>query len=175
MNLKSTAALLSLLPVLSCTGSISGNSAATETSNRSDVSVGSPAPFQGDWGFASHCGFGHYIGITLVQTGKTVSGNWSDGTNLRGSSGELTGEIRDKRLFVKFCSDNLENNSAYKLCPEMEQVDDYFAIENGNLVWYGPLGDGLRRYAVLRKDPDQNHSIDKDIDCDDVGDTENAS
>jgi len=159
-------AVFVLISISSCTGTSSNRASATSLDNRSTASEVPSMYVQGDWGFANHCGFGHYVGITFVQTGeKTVSGNWSDGTNLRGSSGELKGEIREGKLFVKFCSDDIENKPPYRICPEFDGDDAYFSLESSSLVWYESYGDSFKRYVVLSKGPDHSSTVGNNADC----------
>lgn len=64
--------------------------------------------FSGEWAYAKRCDLGHYLSLHLKQHGDRVTGDWSEGTNVRGSDGQLQGQVRGGRLYVRYCSDDGE-------------------------------------------------------------------
>ncbi|WP_244298149.1 hypothetical protein [Xanthomonas prunicola] len=103
--------------------------------------------FSGTWGYAKKCDSGHFLGITLEQHGNHVTGDWSEGTNSRGGDGKLEGDMREAKLYVRYCSDDGE--AGYSACPVFSGNEDYFIFENGTLVRYQKYGSRYERDVVL--------------------------
>jgi hypothetical protein len=106
--------------------------------------------FSGEWGYAEKCDSGHYLGLHLQQHGDRVTGDWSEGTNVRGSDGQLQGQVHGAVLYVRYCSDDGEKG--YAVCPAFSGPDDQFRLENGQLVRYQKYGSDYRRDVVLHPD-----------------------
>ncbi|QNH22922.1 hypothetical protein HEP73_03871 [Xanthomonas sp. GW] len=134
----------------------------------SAASAAKVPPFAGKWGYAKKCDLGHYLGLDLQQSGDRVSGDWSEGTNARGSDGRLEGRVRGNKLYVRYCSDDGE--VGYAVCPEYSGAEDYFLIEQETLVRYQKYGSSYRRGVALHPDrPGKEVPFDKD--CMDMEDS----
>lgn len=108
--------------------------------------------FAGDWKYKQTCGYQHSATVTLTQTDKSVTGDWTDGTRLNGSDGSLKGSIRNGKLYVRYCGG--DEHAGYAVCPSYEtEESDYFAREGSNLVWYRKIGkkqeSTYEKYVVL--------------------------
>ncbi|MDR6674224.1 hypothetical protein [Xanthomonas sp. 1678] len=114
------------------------------------ASAAKAPPFEGKWAYANKCGSGHYLGINLRQSGDRVSGNWSEGTNVHGGDGKLEGQLRGKKLYVRYCSDDEE--VGYADCPEFSGDEDYFRVDRGMLVRYKKYGSSYVRTVALYPD-----------------------
>ncbi|MXV11149.1 hypothetical protein DYQ93_08955 [Xanthomonas sp. LMG 8992] len=106
--------------------------------------------FSGEWAYAKRCDLGHYLSLHLKQHGDRVTGDWSEGTNVRGSDGQLQGQVRGGRLYVRYCSDDGERG--YATCPAFSGPEDQFQLENGQLVRYEKYGSDYRRTVALYPD-----------------------
>jgi len=126
--------------------------AAAGTKPPSASSAASAAVFEGDWSFASDCDFGHYVTLTLKQSGGSVTGDWSDGTRVRGSQGLIRGDIRNDQLIAKRCGDG-SNVSGLPNCPAFEASHDTFVREGNALIWYQTYNSERTRYAELVRPP----------------------
>ncbi|WP_369934491.1 hypothetical protein [Xanthomonas tesorieronis] len=109
-----------------------------------------PSAFSGEWAYAKKCDLGHYLSLHLQQHGDRVTGDWSEGTNVRGSDGQLQGRVRGTTLYVRYCSDDGEKG--YAACPAFTGPDDQFRLENGQLVRYEKYGSDYRRTVALHPD-----------------------
>jgi hypothetical protein len=118
--------------------------------------------FSGEWGYAKKCDFGHFIGITLEQRGNRVTGDWSEGTNLRGGDGRIEGEVRGTKLYVRYCSDDGE--AGYSACPVFSGSEDYFLLEGEMLVRYQKYGSRYERDVALHPDG-EGHEVPFDTKC----------
>lgn len=106
-------------------------------------------PFHGAWSYATHCGFGHYVALDLVENEGRVTGSWSDGTNVRGSQGELKGDVRDGRLHVEWCGEG-EEAGGHPQCPQYGDDSDFFERRGDSLVWFRSSGTEATEYVVLQ-------------------------
>jgi hypothetical protein len=106
--------------------------------------------FDGAWIYTKKCDFGHFVNITFKQVESEVSGEWSEGTSLRGSDGLLKGTMRDGKLFVQYCSQDGEKG--YRACPEYGDGMDYFIRQGDDLVRYQMLGNEYSRDITLHRD-----------------------
>jgi hypothetical protein len=106
--------------------------------------------FAGKWSYAKKCDSGHFLSLDLKQGGDRVTGDWSEGTDLRGSGGKLEGQIRGNKLYARYCSDDGE--VGYEACPKFSGDEDYFVIDKGTLVRYQKFGTGYRRDLALHPD-----------------------
>ncbi|MBO9834779.1 hypothetical protein [Xanthomonas phaseoli] len=120
------------------------------TSCASSASASKAPSFSGEWAYAKKCDLGHYLSLHLQQSGDRVTGDWSEGTNVRGSDGKLQGQIRDGILYARYCSDDGEGG--YSVCPAFSGPDDQFRFENGVLVRYQKYGSDYRRSVALHPD-----------------------
>ncbi|HEY0504463.1 MAG TPA: hypothetical protein VGD42_13345, partial [Lysobacter sp.] len=108
---------------------------AARTENTRDAS---PRAFDGQWAYATKCGFGHFANISLKQTGSEMSGTWSEGTTLRGSDGLIKGTVRAGKLFIQYCGN--DEASGYPVCPEFGGESDYFMRNGADLVRFQKYG-----------------------------------
>lgn len=123
------------------------------------VAVASSAPpastsatvsaFEGDWYYGSDCDFGHYVTLGLKRSGTELVGDWSDGTRVRGSQGQLKGALRNGELAVQFCDEG-GGLGGHSECPNFEGSRDIFVREGDGLVWYRTNNSERIRYVTLR-------------------------
>ncbi|WP_226980512.1 MULTISPECIES: hypothetical protein [Xanthomonas] len=137
-------------------------SMALVTSCSSAAPTAKAPSFAGAWGYAKKCDSGHFLAITLEQRGNHVTGDWSEGTNLRGGGGKLEGEVREAKLYVRYCSDDGE--AGYAVCPAFSGVEDYFALEKGALVRYQKSGPRYERDVALHPSS-KGHQVPFDTKC----------
>lgn len=110
--------------------------------------------FGGHWAYATGCQAGHYVDVTLVQTGNEVTGDWGDGTRSEGWDGSLKGIVRHGALHVRFCGHDA--SAGLPVCPAYPKTEtDYFVRQNKGLVWYRAEGEdndrSYRPYVVLHR------------------------
>ena len=86
----------------------------------------------------------------LTQNSQSVVGAWSDGHRAKFWAGELKGTVRERKLFVQFCSDGSWGNEPH-VCPDFEQESDYLIQRGNRLVWYRKSDTGFRRYVKLHR------------------------
>lgn len=107
------------------------------------------AAFAGRWAYAQSCGWQHSAELEFKATADGIRGTWSDGTRVRGEAGELSGEYRGGKLFLRFCRDDVAENDP-GACPDFRAEDAYAVREAGNLIWYRASGaNSYRRYLEL--------------------------
>ncbi|SFK98733.1 hypothetical protein SAMN04487938_2832 [Lysobacter sp. cf310] len=104
--------------------------------------------FSGQWAYRQSCGWQHSAHLELVESGNGVSGRWDDGTRARGDNGQLQGELRDGRLYLRLCSEG-EAGGKIPTCPNYGEASAYLAREGAALGWYRKSGDGYRPYLKL--------------------------
>jgi len=139
------------------------------TTSCSTAASGAKVPqFAGKWAYAKKCDSGHYLGLDLQQSGDRVSGDWSEGTNSRGSDGKLEGQVRGDKLYVRYCSDDGE--VGYAACPEFSGDEDYFRLDAGKLVRYQKNGSSYRPGVALHPDG-PGKEVPFDNECMDMKDT----
>lgn len=102
--------------------------------------------FAGDWSFSTDCNFGHYVTLSLEENAGVVTGEWTDGTNVRGSQGKLKGVVGAGRLDLQWCSE-AEESGGYPLCPQYSKPEGYLVRRDQALVWMK----GATEYAVLTR------------------------
>ena len=102
---------------------------------------------EGDWGYATQCNQGHFIAISLKTRGQKLIGDWSDGTLLSGSDGEIEVEASAGSFSAKRCAS--EESSGLPLCPRLQDVGDRFQLKHGRLYWY--QAPDSEPYAVLER------------------------
>ncbi len=61
-------------------------------------------------------------------------GDWSDGTLLGGSEGEIQLEADSGDFTAKRCGS--DESSGLPLCPRLQDVGDRFQLKHGRLYWY---------------------------------------
>lgn len=120
--------------------------------------------FSGSWSYAKRCDRGHYLSLDLQQNGDRVTGDWSEGTNIRGGAGQLQGEVRGDTLHVRYCSD--DNEVGYSACPVFSEPEDRFRLEKGGLVRYQKYGAQYRRGVTLHRER-AGHQVPLDHACQD--------
>lgn len=124
--------------------------------------------FEGDWYYGSDCDFGHYVTLGLKRAGDSYTGDWSDGTRVRGSQGNLRGDVRNGELIVQRCGDSSEVGGA-PACPKFEASHDVLVRDGESLVW-SHLYDGQRtRYITLHQ---AALKVDPRAECADAEDAE---
>ncbi|SOO11267.1 MULTISPECIES: hypothetical protein [Xanthomonas] len=102
------------------------------------------------WAYATRCDSGHFLSVDLHQQKNHVAGEWSEGTNARGGGGKLEGDMRNGKLYVRYCSD--DGGAGYDACPTFSGEEDYFVLEQGALVRYQKFGSEYKRDVALRPD-----------------------
>ncbi|MFC4763898.1 lysozyme inhibitor LprI family protein [Dyella koreensis] len=141
-------------------GAVKNACAVAKTSERADelerrVSGASVVDFDGSFGYRSDCNSGHYVEFAIKDGGPNFSGTWSDGTRVGGDFGDFSGQVREGKLYVRFCTAG-GGQKGLPLCPSFpEQEGAYFVSERGALTWYRPVGTGASRtfekYLVLHR------------------------
>jgi hypothetical protein len=106
--------------------------------------------FSGSWAFLKKCDSGHSVNLTIQQVGKQVTGDWSEGTNIRGGDGELKGDVRGAKLFVRYCA--TDGEGAMAACPSYEANEDYFVFRGEAIVRYQKYGSTYKEDVVLHRD-----------------------
>jgi len=115
-------------------------------------SVVAQSSFQGEWSYQQACGLRHTANLGLKQTSNKVTGQWDDGTKLRGDNGELLGSIRSGKLFVRYCNEDAQSSN-FSTCPKFNPGDkpDYYVLDGDQLIWYQSFGNGYRKYLTLHR------------------------
>ncbi|MEA9740011.1 hypothetical protein VDF74_13725 [Xanthomonas campestris pv. raphani] len=119
-------------------------------SNASPPASAVGAKFAKKWVYATQCDSGHFLSLDLHQQNSHVTGDWSEGTDARGGGGKLEGDVRNGKLYVRYCSDDGE--AGYEACPKFSGEEDHFVLEQGNLVRYQKFGAEYKRDVLLRPD-----------------------
>lgn len=104
--------------------------------------------FSGQWAYRQSCGWQHSAHLELAESGSGAGGRWDDGTRARGDSGQLQGELRDGRLYLRLCSEG-EGGGKIPACPNYGEESAYLAREGAVLGWYRKSGDVYRPYLKL--------------------------
>ncbi|UXA55419.1 hypothetical protein M0D45_13915 [Xanthomonas prunicola] len=139
------------------------------TSCATSASASKSPSFSGEWAYAKKCDLGHYLSLHLQQRGDRVTGDWSEGTNVRGNDGQLQGEVRGDALYLRYCSD--DGGTGYSACPAFSEREDQFKLEKGHLIRYEKYGSSYRRTVSLYPDvPGKDVPYDKD--CSDPEDAQ---
>jgi hypothetical protein len=136
---------------------------ASEVANET---VGAPV---GRWAYAQSCGWQHSAQLEVTAESDGIRGTWSDGTRVRGDSGELRGTLRDGKWFLRFCRDAGSEDA--EACPHFGEEQSYVVSKAGRLLWYRKYGaDGYREYLSLhRVDGDRAPPLDDDCPEQDSG------
>jgi hypothetical protein len=122
---------------------------AAPPASTSAAETAAVAAFAGRWAYAQSCGWQHSAELELKTTAEGIRGTWSDGTRVRGEAGELSGEYRDGKMFLRFCRDDVAENDP-EACPNYRAENAYAVREAGNLIWYRASGaDSYRRYLEM--------------------------
>jgi hypothetical protein len=104
----------------------------------------------GRWAYAQSCGWEHSAQLEVSAVSDGIRGIWSDGTRVRGDSGELRGTLRDGKWFLRFCSD--ADTEGQQTCPDFGAESSYVVPKDGRLKWYRKHGtDGYREYLSLHR------------------------
>ncbi len=131
----------SKLNLLALLGLALTTSCSTQAASRTDG-------FAGTWAYQKACADKHSLSIDLSQSSAgAVTGDWSEGTRVRGSDGKLSGSVRDGKLHVRYCSTDSE--AGYAACPQMGDVEDYFVLRGGNLVRFQKYGKDFKEDVTL--------------------------
>jgi uncharacterized protein YecT (DUF1311 family) len=133
--------------------------------DRIGVVPATAAAIQGDWEYGTDCNGHHNVSLNVSSTGDPVQGRWSDGSDLHVYSGSFRGQLRDGRLYGRFCADDAMPGRP--ACPAFEERDNnYFVTQGTNLLWYlrvgGPTSDTYVKYVTLRRagDPTAAAAVD---------------
>jgi hypothetical protein len=98
--------------------------------------------FVGSWAYAQSCGWQHSANFELEPGAakSQVQGRWADGTRVRGESGGLRGEMRDGKLWLRFCRDDMPSAQAQGCTPSAEPAEPWYLVRRGERIeWYrGP-------------------------------------
>jgi hypothetical protein len=124
--------------------------------------------FAGDWYYGSDCDFGHYVTLGLKRSGNGYIGDWSDGTRVRGSQGDLRGTIRNDELVVQRCDDGSDVGGEPD-CPTFEPAHDIFVRDGDSLVWSHAYNGERSPYVTLRR---AVQKVDLRAECEDDVDAE---
>ena len=114
----------------------------------------SSGSFSGTWNYEKKCGFGHFVTISLKQSGDSISGTWSEGTIVKGSDGQFAGKLRGNRLYVRYCGH--DEASGYSLCPEFDAESDYFIHVGDSLIRFRMFGTAYREDISLHRQTSRN-------------------
>jgi hypothetical protein len=108
--------------------------------------------FQGDWSYQQSCGWRHTANLGLKQKDNKVTGQWDDGTKIRGENGDLQGKIVSGKLYVRYCNEDDQSNEV-SVCPKFNSNDrpDYYILNGEQLIWYKVFGSGYRKYLTLHR------------------------
>jgi hypothetical protein len=117
------------------------------TLTASCASAEKQAPFTGDWSYGTDCNGGHYITIELQQSGKNVTGEWSEGSNSSGDQGFLKGEIKAGTLVAVYCS---STGVAGTQCPQYDTtIEDHFTMKGVALMRAQKIGSVYKNDVIL--------------------------
>ncbi|HVI57841.1 MAG TPA: hypothetical protein VM619_03060 [Luteimonas sp.] len=121
--------------------------------------------FKGAWVYAQSCGWQHSAGFEFSSDDSgTITGMWAEGTQVRGESGKLTGELRDGKLFMRKCRIDVEDDDP-AACPNFGDESDYVVREGDRLAWYQRFGTrGYLKSLELQRSV-EGVEIRKDDDC----------
>lgn len=119
-----------------------------------DVESPDSGSFTGTWEYGKKCGFGHFVTISLKQSGDSASGTWSEGTMVKGSDGQLTGKLRGNRLYVRYCG--RDEASGYTVCPEFDAESDYLIRVGDSLIRFRMFGTAYRKDISLHRQTSRN-------------------
>lgn len=92
------------------------------------------AGFAGDWGYSTSCHFGHFVNMRVAQQGDKLAGSWADGTRVRGWHGELQGEVRGGRAYLRFCTQ--DDAKPHYACSNFGEEAGYLQRSGQTLAWY---------------------------------------
>lgn len=125
--------------------------------------------FEGDWYYGADCDFGHYVTLGLKRAGRGYTGDWSDGTRVRGPQCNLQADVRNGELVAQLCDDATDVGGPPD-CPNFEEAHDVFVRSGDSLAW-SHVYDGKRTpYVALHRTA---QAVDRRADCKDQGDTDN--
>ena len=154
-------AALALCMASACAQTPGPLAAATPASDAANEA----AAFAGRWAYAQSCGWQHSAELEFRSTAGGIRGTWSDGTRVRGESGELRGTSRDGKLFLRFCRD--ADGAGPDACPNFGAEQSYVARKGKQLMWYRSDGAAAyREYLTLHPVVD-GAEIPSDDDCPD--------
>ncbi|UHQ21731.1 hypothetical protein LVB77_13735 [Lysobacter sp. 5GHs7-4] len=153
-------ALAALLALPACTAHPPTGAAAA---------AASVAEFAGDWGYRQSCGWQHSAHLELKAAGAAVTGSWDDGTQTSGDSGQLLGSLREGRLYLRFCSEDVAAGKP-GACPDFGRESDYLTREGDTLVWFRASGTGHQPYLKLHPTDSGRAPPDDTRGCEDAAD-----
>ncbi|RDZ28827.1 hypothetical protein DX914_06870 [Lysobacter silvisoli] len=112
------------------------------------ASADSKQAFSGQWAYRQSCGWQHTAHLDIAESGNSASGSWDDGTRANGDSGQLQGELRDGRLYLRLCSEG-QASGKIAACPNFGEASAYVVREGAILAWYRKSGEAYRPYLKL--------------------------
>lgn len=140
-------ASLFLLQACGATSNHGHEVSAATADSRPVSSLERSKQIEGDWGYSTQCNQGHFITISLELRGQKLIGDWSDGTLLSGSDGQIEIETASGSLAAKRCGS--DESSGLPLCPLLEDIGDRFQLRHDRLYWY--QAPDPKPYAVLTR------------------------
>jgi hypothetical protein len=142
--IRRSTVLLAACLLVSCASSV--RTSATDAGPAATVDAPAAGLYVGEWAYGQSCGWQHsaHLRLRIADDGGIV-GDWSDGTRVRGEHGELRGELRGDRLFMRFCREAVGEYA----CPRFGPVDSYLQRRGETVVWYRAYGTTHREYLTL--------------------------
>lgn len=147
-------ALVSVGMAASCTLHGGGHGAERAATERAATNAAPAAQaYVGTWRYVQTCGWQHSADLQFDTVADGIRGHWSDGHRAGGQSGELRGESREGKVFLRFCRDDIAPGQA-DACPRFGAEAGYVVREGEALAWYrssGAAGDQpyLRLHRVV--------------------------
>lgn len=120
-----------------------------ETSIRRHM-VPAVAEYAGEWAYTSSCNQGHYVTLDLRMDPVGIVGEWSDGTQLRGSQGKLHGVVAGSHLEVALCDEG-GGGSGNSACPYFTEGQNSLELRGNSLVWRQRFGAAFTDYVTLQR------------------------
>lgn len=141
---------ISATPARNDAGARTAGAVADASSTRSGDAFATADAFEGDWYYGSDCDFGHYVVLGLKRSGDGYEGQWSDGTRVRGSQGNLKASLRNGELIMQRCDDGTDIGGAPD-CPAFGAPHDVFVRSGESLMWLHAYGGDRQRYVTLHR------------------------
>ncbi len=138
------------------------------TSCATTASASKSPSFSGEWAYAKKCDLGHYLSLHLQQRGDRVTGDWSEGTNVRGMMGSCRERCAETRCISATVAMTEEIATPHARRSPRERK---FKLENGQLIRYEKYGSSYRRTVALYPDI-AGKDVPYDKDCSDPEDAQ---
>lgn len=127
----------------------------------SGCATASAPGFDGSWAYRQTCGWNHTANVELIRAGSSYTGNWDDGTRVRGENGQLRGEMQEGKLMLRLCTQNSD-----RPCSDFGDVSGYMIRQGASLHWYRKSGESYTHYVVLHQ-AKPGGTVPADDQCDD--------